>query len=365
MRKYLLIIVLLFSAFYVKAQSISVQVSENVELMSIISRMAGYPEYNMDIAGKYIKDIDAYFNEHTHHPAVKYMHKLRRENGISYDAVMSMAVHLKNHDGTFSLIEEDVPTLEKRWKNVDKTEFLSHLNDFYKDTEFNKFFKAHKSLYEKGLDSYRNNVMKYLDTDWYSDFYGNKPQETFSVIIGFCNGGGNYGVNRKITGKDKEVFAIVGYYVNKEDVPMYDKEYLPTLVHEFNHSFINYLLDENKYPNHVKQLEQAATDLFESSRWSMSKQAYGNWKTMINESLVRAAVICYMLDKEYKIEDVKKELSEQVQRNFRWMPELVTLMRKYEKNQDRYGNLEKYYPDIISFFTDYAQKENKRLDVLN
>ena len=140
------------------------------------------------------------------------------------------------------------------------------------------------------------------------------------------------------------------------------KEYLPTLIHEFNHSFINHFLDENKYPDNVKELEPAATELFKSSQWSMSKQAYGNWKTMINESLVRAAVICYMLDKEYKTEEIRNELSEQMQRNFRWMPELVSLLRKYEKKQSRYGNFENFYPNVTDFFKEYAKKENERFD---
>lgn len=79
-------------------------------------------------------------------------------------------------------------------------------------------------------------------------------------------------------------------------------------------------------------MEQAATGIFELSKWAMAKQAYGNWKTMINESLVRAAVICYMLDNDYKPEEVKQELSEQIQRNFRWMPELVSLLRNMGRN---------------------------------
>lgn len=324
--------------------------------------MSGFPEYHMDMAGQYIKDMDSYFKDNTDHPAVQYMKGLRNKYGISFDAVMSMAIHLENRNGTLSLIEEDIPTLEKRWKEVDKEEFLSYLNSFYKDTKFNEFFKSHKDLYEKGLKSYQENVINHFDIDWYADFYGNEPQEIFSVIIGFCNGGGNYGVNRQITGKMKEVFAIVGYYVDKEDRPMYSKEYLPTLIHEFNHSFINHFLDENKYPDNVKELEPAATELFKSSQWSMSKQAYGNWKTMINESLVRAAVICYMLDKEYKTEEIRNELSEQMQRNFRWMPELVSLLRKYEKKQSRYGNFENFYPNVTDFFKEYAKKENERFD---
>lgn len=363
MRKCTTLLALLIACLFAKAQSIIPQVNENVELMSILSRMAGFPEYNMDMAGQYIKDMDNYFKDNTEHQAVHYMKELRNKYGISYDAVMSMAVHLDNRNGTLSLIEEDIPTLEKRWKNVDKDEFLSYLNNFYKDTKFNEFFRSHKDLYEKGLKSYQDNVINHFNIDWYSDFYGNEPQETFSVIIGFCNGGGNYGVNRQITGKMKEVFAIVGYYVDKKETPMYSKEYLPTLIHEFNHSFINHYLDENKYPIYVKQLEPAATNLFISSHWSMSKQAYGNWKTMINESLVRAAVICYMLDNEYEPEEIRNVLLEQVQRNFRWMPELVSLLRKYEKKQSKYGNFEKFYPNIIKFFKEYSQKENERFDI--
>ena len=364
MKKYMVFLVLFISCLYAKAQSIVPQVNENVELMSILSRMAGFPEYHMDMAGQYIKDMDSYFKDNTGHPAVKYMKELRNKYGISFDAVMSMAVHLDNQNGSLLLIEEDSSTLEKRWKNVDKAEFLSHLNSFYKDTRFHEFFKAHEDFYEKGIKAYQDHVINYLDIDWYSDFYGNEPQETFSVIIGFCNGGGNYGVNRQVKGNKKEVFAIVGYYVDKEDTPMYNKDYLPTLIHEFNHSFINHFLDENRYPDHVRVLEPAATDLYRSSQWSMSKQAYGNWKTMINESLVRAAVICYMLDKEYKPEEIKNELSEQMQRNFRWMPELVRLLRVYEKKQNRYKTFEDYYPRVISFFIDYAKEENKRFDAV-
>ena len=364
MKKIILFIALFVACLCAKAQSVIPQVNENVELMSILSRMAGFTEYHMDMAGRYIKDMDSYFKDNTDHPAVLYMKDLRNSNGISYDAVMSMAVHLKNKDGVLSLIEEDTPNLDDRWKDVDKDKFLSYLNNFYNDTKFNEFFKAHNDIYEKGIKSFQDNVTSSFNADWYSKFYGNEPQENYTIIIGFCNGGGNYGVTRQLKGRKKDVFAIVGYFVNEEDVPMYNKRYLPTLIHEFNHSFINHYLDENKYPEHVKQLETAANTLYMNSLMSMSQQAYGSWQTMINESLVRAAVICYMLDNEFEKEDIRNVLLEQVQRNFRWMPELVTLLRKYEKKQSKYGNFENFYPNVISFFKEYAQKENERFDVL-
>lgn len=348
----------------IKSQNIELRVNENVELMSIISRMAGYPEYHMDIAGQYIKDIDQHFSPVKRHPIIPFMKKVRKQYGISFDAVMSMAIHLQKENDNFFLIKEEINTLEKRWNEVDKTQFLNLLTDFYKESCFHDFFEAHTKIYKKAIQDYKEKVLNHLDISWYESFYGNKPEENFSVIIGFCNGGGNYDVNRHARNKEKEVFAIVGYFVNKDNEPQYSKDYLPTLIHEFNHSFINYLLDESKYPNHVEELEKAATDLFESSQWAMSKQAYGNWKTMINESLVRAAVICYMLDKKYPLLEVRKELSAQIQRNFRWMPELVYLLRKYEKKQSQYTSLKNFYPHIIDFFSDYAEKENNKLNIM-
>lgn len=90
-----------FCIFHSKAQIIGPQVNENVELMSILARLAGYPEYNMDMAGQYITDIDLHFKNTFEHPAVIYMKDLRKQHGISYDAVMSMALHVKEKEGKF------------------------------------------------------------------------------------------------------------------------------------------------------------------------------------------------------------------------------------------------------------------------
>lgn len=344
----------------IKAQALEPKVNENVELMSLLSRLAGFPEYSMNLAGQYIVDINSYFGKYTDHPAVLQMRELRSKYGISFDAVMSMAVHLNVENNKFTILPEEENTLEKRWTNVDKENFLKLLSQFYQDSDFPKFFTEHQSLYQKGIQSYKDHVMKKFDQSWYPEFYGKAPQESFSVIIGFGNGGGNYGTNRHLKGQKKEIFAIVGYYVDKTGVPQYNEGYLPTLIHEFNHSFINYLLDDTIYPQNVKLLEKSGNLLLQSSLWAMSKQAYGNWKTVINESLVRAAVICYMLDKKYSEESIRKELTEQLQRNFRWMPELVQVLRKYQDNRTKYHSLEAFYPEIIRFFDKYTEaQENK------
>ena len=127
------ILVLMFSlcsSLFCMAQIKGPQANEYVELMGILARSAGYPEYSKDVAGEYITDIDRHFKAYLNHPAVNCMKELRKKNGISYDAVMSMAVHMQYRDQTFCLIEEETNTLDKRWEKVNKEEFFSLLTRF-------------------------------------------------------------------------------------------------------------------------------------------------------------------------------------------------------------------------------------------
>lgn len=56
------------------------------------------------------------------------------------------------------------------------------------------------------------------------------------------------------------------------------------LVHEIGHAYVNPIVAD-----HADQLVALAEPLFATVEQSMREQAYGNWRTMLNESLVRAA----------------------------------------------------------------------------
>ena len=190
--KYFIVAICFFTTGSLKAETIEVEVNENVELMSILSRMAGFPEYSMDLGGQYITDMDSCFHKHCSHPMVSYMKDLRKDQGVSFDAVMDMAIRLQRKNDGFQLIKEEKDDLlDKRWDEVNKEEFLSLLEKFYQDTKFHTFFIDHASLYQEGIKAYKENVMNGFNQDWYYKFYGKKAQEKFGVIIGFCNGGGN------------------------------------------------------------------------------------------------------------------------------------------------------------------------------
>lgn len=341
------------------AQQVKVETSETIELMSIMARAAGYREYHMDMAGKYTEETEAWFAPFESHPAVKYMQSLKSKYGIGYDAVASMSLHTETDGKTVSLI--DATTLEKRWKNVDLDTCLMYINQFYTDTRFHEFYVQHEGFYNEGIRLYENNVMKYFHQDWYTRFYGMAPEETFRVIIGFTNGGGNYGPSRQLPGQKKEVFAICGYYLDEETGKPFEKGELlaSTLIHEFNHSFVNPRLEEEA---NKALLEPIGEDLYALSTQLMNWQAYKNATTVLNESIVRAAVIVYMEENGFTAEQVKAEMYDQLGRGFHWMPELVSALKEYTHHRDKYPTFNDFYPEIAKTLGTYVEKEHQRID---
>ena len=337
---------------------IKVEVSETVELMGILSRTAEFREYCMDLGGKYTEETEEWFSPFKSHPVIAYYQGLRANYGISYDAVMSMAINLAI-EGNEVKILTDKSGLERRWQNVEIDTFLTKLNQFYADTRFHDFYTRHRPFYESVLRTYEQNVMQYFHQDWYQQFYGSAPTEQFRVVIGFTNGGGNYGPSRQLPGLPKEVFAICGYHVDEQTGKAYENgmDYASTLIHEFNHSFVNPLFNTN-----ANQLESIGEKLLKMSYRGMSSQAYRNASTVINESIVRAAVIIYLEDNGFTDEQVKAEMYDQIGCSFHWMPELVATLHDYAKHRNRYKTLADYYPQIVKCLSKYLDTEEKRIN---
>jgi len=93
-KKNIILILLTFVSLACQAQ-IKVEVSEAVELMSILSRTAGFEEYSKDMAGQYTKDTEEWFKPYQQHPIIPYYQEIRSKYGIGYEKVMNMAVHLE------------------------------------------------------------------------------------------------------------------------------------------------------------------------------------------------------------------------------------------------------------------------------
>lgn len=87
--------------------------------------------------------------------------------------------------------------------------------------------------------------------------------------------------------------------------------YISTLIHEFNHSFVNPLTADNS-----AQMEDIGKELMRFSENVMRKNAYNNWQTIINESIVRAAVILYNIDNGASADTVRQLVIDEMATGF-------------------------------------------------
>ncbi|CAM3797628.1 DUF4932 domain-containing protein [Flavobacterium gelidilacus] len=328
------------------------KVDERIELLSIVFRLAEAKEYNSKAFKIYTDKIENHFGKYKNHELIEFIKKIREEDGVGFNATMNMAIHLGSAPNFKPLVKFSNSIPEERWKKKNSLKFIKLLRKFYADSECEKFFKENSELYRKTSSDFLP-IYNELDLNWYKSFYGKEPNEKFIIVNALGNGTGNYGPDIQFKNGKREVYAIIGTWkVDSLGFAKFDKEiYFSTLLHEFNHSFINYLTEIHK-----TELEKSGKEIFEVVEEQMNKQSYGKWEIMINESLVRASVIKYMKDHNFEKNEIEEETQEQLNRGFLWINELVIELENYENNRDKYSTLENYMPNLILAFEKYAKE---------
>ncbi len=336
-----------------KKRAIAVRVDPRVELVSLVFRLAGNPEYGKGQVRSYVKDVKEHFASVESHELVEYAAGLRSKYGVSYDACMGMAVHLKAED-EWALrfpLEPRPGGLDGRWKGRSAEEFVSRLNLFIKDGKFDEFYEQHKELYETTEQRMESLLEEEVHSEWFDEFFGARPGARFTVIPALLNGGSCYGPHVTTPGGEEEFYCILGVWkTDWTGRPKFDKSVVGTIVHEFCHSYTNTVVDR-----HAEAFRGAGEAMFPHVEEAMRRQAYGTWKTMMYESLVRASVIRY----KQRFESpgvVLREIGRQNQRGFVWVGELSELLGEYEENRDTYPTLDDFAPRIVDFFNDYAKE---------
>lgn len=356
MRKVLF--VLLVSVPINMMAGLRVEVSETVELTSILAKLAGYDEYNQDYGTSYKQDIEEWFEPYRDHAAVDYFQSLRTNYFIMYDAVASLGVHLYVEDYKIKM-QTNTSLIESRCVAIDYNELVQQLTRFYQDSHFHDFFENHQSLYDETLNSYRQCVFPYVVEDWYPKFYGTEKKENFVVMLAFNNGINGYGVQRQLNDGTREAFSVIGIYGWME-ISRQAADHATTIIHEFNHSFVNPLLEESQTNQDL--LRESGEWLYHLLEWTMQNQSYGNWQTMISESIVRAGEVIYRYDNNYTAEQIEELAKYQIARGFMWTPELVEQLLIYSQNRDKYPSLADFYPELIKCINDYAAREKERFE---
>ncbi len=335
--------------------AIQALVDPRVELMSIIFRLAGNPEYNMQNSNSpYADEVEDQFGRFRNHPVVRLARQLRRDHGVSYDAVMSMAVHLVSPQHLALRTPFGSPDfrLDARWTRQDARDFLAKADAFVKQSDFVAFTKRHADFYSSAAASLNATLGSQDLQRWFDDYMGSRSPVEFHLVVGLLNGGGCYGCSLKPKDRPLQMYSIIGAWsFDRQGLPIWPQGSVSTIVHEFCHSYTNVLVDR-----HWKELQAAADRIFPTCKEEMNRQAYGNSKTVIYESMVRACTLRHTAAARGTIAGWVAG-REEAGRGFIWVPDLAGLLaNEYEKHRATYPTLDSFMPRVARFFTDYADK---------
>lgn len=267
-----------------------VGVDTRVELLSIVFRLAGAPEYvNNDLAG-YAAAVDRHFAAHRDHPVVQQARALRATIGVSHDAVMMMATHLDRLPGLAERVafEDSTLVLHQRWRPAEAKAFVAALRAFVVDADVQHFFTQQQPFYDATSERLRELVERSIAPQWFEAFFGAGAGERFVLVPGLLNGGGSFGPRVAPREGPEELWAIIGTWSHDSTgTPTFPEIRAYTIAHEFAHSFVNPVI-----ASHRSKFEgfaagcQAVADL-------MAPQAYRCWKTVVDESVVRATSVAW------------------------------------------------------------------------
>jgi len=338
--------------------SVGVRVDPRTELLCIIFRLAGNDEYNKCRLKTYAADVDEYFKRFKYHEAVRFAQRLRSAHGIGYNAPMDLAVHLSPPPdlepiGVWDPLPEE---LDDRWNIELVRKFVALCRKFCKESDFLSFFQNHKDLYDTASLRMSSIIENSSHLEWFGRFFNSNAGRKFSIIVGILNGGNCYGCRVVYPNGEQQFFSVLGvWYMDEKGLPIFRKDVIETVVHEFCHSYTNPLVDK-----HQDELKSSGKKIFKYVSNEMKRQAYSNWKTMIYESLVRACVVRYLNDIEGR-DAAEKNIEYNERRSFFWIRDFSDLLGEYEDQRERYVDLDSFFPRIVAFFNDYSKDVGERI----
>ena len=210
MKKVWLSLVLVLTTYLIYSQNskLTPTVDERTELLGVVFRLAEANEYVNNTLTSYSKDIDECFANFKNHDVVKFAKKVRAKRGVSYDAVMSMAINIEITDSIRFLPNASIDNLDSRWGVKNAKTFIKYLNQFYRESNFRQFYQNHSEIYSIATENF-NHLLKELNTQWFDNFYGVKTSEEPNIIVSLTNSK-HYGP--KITNNDgsENIYTIMG-----------------------------------------------------------------------------------------------------------------------------------------------------------
>lgn len=325
-------------------------VDERQELSAIVWRLAGAEEYMQPVPPSYEADIRRSFKAFGDHPLMRFIRTMRDAPDsvkvVSYNSVPVAAAVLRIEKGHVRLassldVADYLEREDPRWTTDDLKHYVRLLDDFYRRSGFNRFFRDHRAFYDAYVEEMRRLYDKTVHTDWFEQFYG-MPFPELSVFVSPAYGVYNYALSERVLRAMglEGVGVLTG--VAHEPGERIGNAAEGVLIHEISHYFTNRI-----FPPYDERLLPAGAQLFAALPRMLTAAGYGAPKVVCGEYLNE---LCSMI---YCREVLGDDLSAAIRRcrrmGFIWAEEGVAFMDNFTRNRSLYPALSDFMPQLAGF----------------
>ena len=323
-----------------------------VELLAALARAAGFEEYGGQAVPAWCEAVDRAFVRARESAAVRTLRAQRSLTGLGFDALPSLTLHLDGEPESLRLRDTDPWSagLEARWRGIDLPRFVEALNQAARRARFGQLCTALAPERER-LASLARAAAEGVDLAWLEAWFGFPAPGPAAVVLSPLGGQHSYAVRR--TGREPALLAVLGVSVDPES-GLLTAAGLDTLVHELGHGFVNPVLAENE-----RFVRGPGERLLAAVRGRMESLHYGDWPTVVNESVIRAFVVRY-LHAHSGPSAARQETARQVTAGFPWTLVLADALGTYEAERDRYPTFGDFVPTLAATLDVIADEETAR-----
>ncbi len=345
--------ILLWTAGTASAQDVRAGVDPRVELLSILFRLAGNPEYHQCRVPAYDKAIEKYFAPFHDHQAVE----LARSLNTGFNGPMKLAVFVRDFNSLDELTPFDRLSLHlyPTWDASKAQLFLGAARQFAADAKFAGFLQSQHPVYEV-TNSRLQDLMQKADLAWLGRFFGPAAPAQLLVVPGLANGAPSYAARVSIDGA-QQIYSIPGVStVDAQGLPVFDGSWRALMVHEFADVYASPAVAKA-----AARMAKPAGQVYQSVAEAMRQQSCGNWSAMLQESLSRAATIEYVAEHDGP-QPAQLLIRRENAHSFFWMAELVQLLDAYRADSRAYPDFESFMPRVADYFDNLAPRMQAIID---
>lgn len=339
-------------------------VDERQELSAIVWRLAGAEEYMQPLPQSYEVDIRRSFDAFRDHPLLAFIRTMRDApdsvNVVSYNSVPTAAVVMEIRQGRVRLnpsldLTRYLQREDSRWTVANLKRYAKLLDDFYRRSDFDRFFREHTAYYAACVADAERLYEQTVHSDWFECFYGMTFPE-LSICVSPAFGRHNYALSEGILDAMGRLGVGVLLGVSQDPGTSQPGEVGGVLIHEISHYFTNRIFSQ-----YAEAMLPAGERIFAALPRMLTAAGYGAPGIVCGEFLNE---LCSMM---YRREVLNYNLLSAVRNcrrmGFIWVEEGLNFMDNFTRNRLQYPTFADFMPQLVGFMLEVAAniEETKRI----